>query len=181
MFSPGGDTILLLGVSTLALVLARLTVPTPGLYQHLQDVFHLLPGAGSLAGPALVVPRVGLYHGGDDQGGAPLSSDLLEPGGMRGREGDIKTGGQVWSSPWLRLYKVVGEIPGQSDLISGLIPGPAPASRLTQHSDSPALPGNNNVSVSPHRSGSVWSPQSASGTREHPGWTRQARCESKNS
>ena len=54
------------------------------------------------------------------------------------RGGDISTmiGGGVLSSPWLRLYKVVGEIPGQSDLISGLIPAPAPASRLTQHSQS---------------------------------------------
>ena len=40
----------------------------------------------------------------------------------------------VLSSPWLRLYKVVGEIPGQSDLISVVITAPAPASRLTQHS-----------------------------------------------
>ena len=93
--SPGGDTVLLLLVSSLALVLAGLAVTTPGLYQHLQDVLHLLPGAGSLAGPALVVPRVGLYHGGDDQSGAPLSSDLLEPSGMREREGDIKTRGVV--------------------------------------------------------------------------------------
>ena len=87
LLSPGGDTILLLFVPALALVLARLTVPTPGLYQHLQDIFHLLPGAtGSLAGPALVVARVGLYHGGNNQGGAPLPSDLLEPSGVRGRE-----------------------------------------------------------------------------------------------
>ena len=85
MFSPGGDTILLLGVSTLALVLARLTVAPPGFYQDLQDILHLLAGAGSLAGPALVVARVGLYHRGDDQGGAPLPSDLLEPSGVRGR------------------------------------------------------------------------------------------------
>ena len=40
----------------------------------------------------------------------------------------------VLSSPWLRLYKVVGEIPGESDLISVVITAPAPASRLTQHS-----------------------------------------------
>ena len=38
------------------------------------------------------------------------------------------------SSPWLRLYKVVGEIPGQSDLISVVITAPAPTSRLTHHS-----------------------------------------------
>ena len=85
MFSPGGDTILLLGVSTLALVLARLTVAPPGFYQDLQDILHLLPSTGSLAGPALVVPGVRLYHGRDDQGGAPLASDLLEPSGVRGR------------------------------------------------------------------------------------------------
>ena len=40
----------------------------------------------------------------------------------------------VLSSPWLRLYKVVREIPGQSDLISVVITAPAPASRLTHQS-----------------------------------------------
>ena len=68
MFSPGGDTILLSLVSTLALILAWLTVPPPGFYQDLQDIFHLLARAGSLTGPALVVPRVRLDDGGDDEG-----------------------------------------------------------------------------------------------------------------
>ena len=85
----------------------------------------------------------------------------------------------VLSSPWLRLYKVVGEIPGQSDLISGVITAPAPASRLTHRSQpGPCQVSDNSL---PHRLGSVWSPLLASGTRARPGLTQQAGCESKNS
>ena len=69
MFSPGGDTILLSLLSTLALILAGLTVTPPGFYQDLQDIFHLTTTrAAPLAGPALVVPRVRLNDGGDDEG-----------------------------------------------------------------------------------------------------------------
>ena len=57
------------------------------------------------------------------------------------------------SSPWLRLYKVVGEIPGQSDLISGVIAAPAPARRLTHHSQS--WPGQAIIMSPSHLTGQV--------------------------
>lgn len=76
---PGGDAVLF--VLPLTLILPRLTIPTSRLYQHLQDVLDLLAGAGLVAGPALVVPGVGLDHWGDYQGGAPVTSDLFKPDG----------------------------------------------------------------------------------------------------
>ena len=79
-YEPRGDAVLIL---PLALVLPRLTSSPPWFNQNLQDLLDLIrpvmiSGCSLVPGPALVVPSICLYHGGDHQGGGGVPPCLLK-------------------------------------------------------------------------------------------------------
>ena len=118
-YEPRGDAVLIL---PLALVLSRLTSSPPWFNQNLQDLLDLIRpvmigGCSLVPGPALVVPSICLYHGGDHQGGGGVPPCLLKS--TKQQHFSISQLSRV--SPFLRLHKMVGEIPTEPDL-SLLIP-----------------------------------------------------------